>query len=126
MAEQQSRSLISEPDSLSSRSLNRSLRIFEKERRKKEEDPFVVAISYFRDGKSSLFWYRPWPLLFLDLARSNRPFNYGCMFSNSVVQIKCSRSQNYCKSSCVYDAETKLRKLRFNPFSITYTVCIFQ
>ncbi|XP_008324667.1 centromere protein I [Cynoglossus semilaevis] len=52
MAEQQSRSLISEPDSLSSRSLNRSLRIFEKERRKKEEDPFVVAISYFRDVKA--------------------------------------------------------------------------
>lgn len=41
--------------SLSSRSSNRSLRVAEKERRKNEaEDPFVLALKYFSDGRSAL------------------------------------------------------------------------
>lgn len=42
--------------SVSSRSINRSLRVAEKEKRKNEaEDPLVVALRYFRDGKSRWF-----------------------------------------------------------------------
>ncbi len=41
--------------SVSSRSSNRSLRVAEKERRKNEaEDPFVLALKYFSDGRSRL------------------------------------------------------------------------
>lgn len=41
--------------SLSSRSINRSLRVAEKERRKNEaEDPLVLALKYFSDGRSAL------------------------------------------------------------------------
>lgn len=37
--------------SVSSRSSNRSLRVAEKERKKKKaEDPFVLALKYFSDG----------------------------------------------------------------------------
>ncbi len=41
--------------SVSSRSSNRSLRVAEKERRKNEaEDPFVLALKYFTDGRTRL------------------------------------------------------------------------
>ena len=41
-------------ESVSSRSSNRSLRVAEKERRKNEaEDPFVLALKYFSDGKTN-------------------------------------------------------------------------
>lgn len=41
--------------SLSNRSSNRSLRVAEKERRKNEaEDPIVLALKYFSDGRSRL------------------------------------------------------------------------
>lgn len=41
--------------SLSSRSSNRSQRVAEKERRKNEvEDPFVLALKYFSDGRTKL------------------------------------------------------------------------
>lgn len=40
--------------SVSSRSSNRSLRVAEKERRKIEaEDPFVLALKYFCDGRKT-------------------------------------------------------------------------
>lgn len=41
--------------SVSSRSVNRSLRVAEKERRKnKAGDPYVVALKYFSDGRTGL------------------------------------------------------------------------
>lgn len=41
--------------SVSSRSINRSLRVAEKERRKNEAgDPFVLALKYFSDGRTRL------------------------------------------------------------------------
>lgn len=43
----------SNDQSVSNRSSNRSLRVAEKERRKNEaEDPLVVALKYFSDGRS--------------------------------------------------------------------------
>lgn len=41
--------------SVSSRNGNRSLRVAEKERRRNEaEDPFVLALKYFSDGRSQI------------------------------------------------------------------------
>lgn len=45
----------SNDQSVSNRSSNRSLRVAEKERRKNEaEDPFVLALKYFSDGRTSI------------------------------------------------------------------------
>lgn len=84
--------------SVSSRVGNRSLRVAEKKRKKNEaEDPFVLALKYFSDGR---FWPRPVQTQHLKLARSmavqnwtgSNPTNPG---ETVILENVCLLSSNF-------------------------------